>query len=299
VVNDRWEAVLRDTVDLHVHTAPDAFPRLLDDFEAATMARDKGLRAIVLKGHVTGTAKRATEATRQVKGIQVFGALVLNPPAGGLSPDAVDTAIREGARVIWGPTMWSRNHAAYMKTHRSRGYANLGMRFPDEGITVLDDRGEVLPAVREILSLVAAADAVFFTGHLSLAEAKAVVVEARRLGVRHVVVSHPEYENMGFSIEDQVWLADAGAIIEHTMSCHLPFWFPDDRARYQTVWDIYDAIKAVGPHRCVLTSDLGQVQSPPPTEGFREFIEMFIALGAGSREIDLMTKDNPSRLLGL
>jgi hypothetical protein len=62
---------------------------------------------------------------------------------------------------------------------------------------------------------------------------------------------------------------------------------------------VYDMIKAVGPERCVLTSDLGQVESPPPAEGFREFIEMFRSLGASDRDIDVMTKDNPSRLLGL
>lgn len=296
---EKWEAVLRGVVDMHVHTAGDVFPRLLDDVEAASMARDKGMRAIVLKGHVTGTADRAYVARQQVPGIEIFGALVLNSPVGGLNPEAVATAIRMGAKVIWGPTMWSRNHAEYVKKHPSRGYADIGMRFPDDGITVLDARGELLPEVREILTLVAEADVVFCTGHLSLAESKTLVPEAKRLGVHKIVVSHPEYENMSYSIADQVWLADAGALMEHTMSCHLPFWFPTDRPRYQTVWDIYDAIKAVGPERCILTSDLGQIHSPPPTEGFREFIQMFVSLGASQRDIDVMTKDNPSRMLGL
>lgn len=294
-----WDSVLRGMVDLHVHTAPDAFPRLLDDVEAASMARDKGLRAMVLKGHTSPTAERAATTTRSVGGIDVFGAIVLNPPSGGLSADAVAAALGAGARVVWGPTMWSRNHATYIKSHPSRGYVDLGMRFPEDGIAVVDDRGAILPVVSEILSLIAAADAVFFTGHLSLAEAKAVVLEARRVGLRKIVVSHPEYENMGFTIADQMWLADAGAMIEHTMSCHLPFWFPEDRGRYQPIWEIYDAIEAVGAARCVLTSDLGQVQSPPPTEGLREFVQMFISLGASAHDIDVMTKDNPSRLLSL
>lgn len=296
---ERWNAVLRGAIDMHVHTAGDAFPRLLDDVEAATQARDQGLAAIVLKGHVTGTADRATVCGRQVPGIAVFGALVLNGPVGGLNPEAVSTAIRMGARVIWGPTMWARNHATYMKTHPSRGYADIGMTFPDEGITVLDGHGELLPVVREILSQIAAADIVFSTGHLSVTEAKVIVPEAIRLGVRKVVVSHPEYENMSYSIGDQVWLAEAGAIIEHTMSCHLPFWFPGDPSRYRPIWDVYDMIKAVGPERCILTSDLGQVHSPPPVEGFREFVQMFLSLGASVRDIAIMIKDNPSRLLGV
>ena len=294
---EKWDAVLKGAIDVHMHTAGDMFPRLLDDIEAATMARDKGMRAIVLKGHATGTADRAYVCAQQVKGIEVYGALVLNGPVGGLNPEAVDAAIRMGARIIWGPTMWARNHARYMKAHPSRGYADLGMRFPDPGITVLDGEGNLLPVMKEILSLIGAADVAFSIGHLSIAEARVLVPAARQMGVKKLLVSHPEYENMNYSIEDQVWLADAGALMEHTMSCHLPFWFPHDRSRYQTPWEIYDAIKAVGVERCVLSSDLGQVHSPPPAEGYREFIQMFISLGAGPREIDLMTKENPARLL--
>ena len=295
----RWESLLHGAVDMHVHTAGDMFPRLLDDIEAATLARDKGLAAMVLKGHVTGTADRATVVRQHVPGIEVFGSLVLNGPVGGLNPEAVQAAIRMGAKVIWGPTMWARNHATYIRTHPSRGYADLGMRFPDDGITVLDARGELLPVVRDILDQVARAGITFCTGHLSVEEAKVLVPEARRIGVERLVVSHPEYEPMSYSIADQVWLADAGAVIEHTMSCHLPFWFPTDRARYRTVWDVYDMIKAVGAERCVLSSDLGQVHSPPPTEGFREFMQMFVSLGASQKEIEVMTRTNPSRLLGL
>jgi len=296
---ERWEAALRGAIDMHVHTAGDVFPRLLDDIEAATMARDKGLTAVVLKGHVTGTADRAVVVRAHVPGIEVFGSLVLNGPVGGLNPEAVDTALRMGAKVIWGPTMWARNHARYARANHSRGYTELGMTFPEDGITLVDDRGGVKPEAEEILRLIGKAGAVFCTGHMSVEEALVVVPRAKALGVEKVVVSHPEYEPMGYSIANQVRLADMGALMEHTMSCHLPFWFPAQRERYQTIWDVYDAIKAVGAERCVLSSDLGQIHSPPPTEGFREFIQMFVSLGAGAREIDLMTRTNPAKLLGM
>lgn len=45
--------------------------------------------------------------------------------------------------------------------------------------------------------------------------------------------------------------------------------------------------------------DLGQVHSPPPTERLRELIAMFVALGASARDIDVMTNDDPARMLGL
>jgi len=40
------------TIDIHVHSDPDAFNRSLDDFEIARIAARKGMRGFVLKNHV-------------------------------------------------------------------------------------------------------------------------------------------------------------------------------------------------------------------------------------------------------
>ena len=69
---------LRDAIDLHIHPAPDSFPRLLDDIEVAEDARARGMRAVVLKGHTSVTADRAAIASRLVSGIEVYGGVVLN-----------------------------------------------------------------------------------------------------------------------------------------------------------------------------------------------------------------------------
>jgi len=60
-------------VDMHIHTAPDVRPRLLDDAEAAQQAAHAGLRAVVLKSHVTCTADRAALAEKRVP-VAVFEA---------------------------------------------------------------------------------------------------------------------------------------------------------------------------------------------------------------------------------
>ena len=119
------------------------------------------------------------------------------------------------------------------------------------------------------------------------------------MGVRAVYVSHPEYEPLNFSIERQRQLADAGAYIEHVMACHLPFWFPADRELYWSAAQVWEAIEAVGPERTILSSDLGMIHGPTPTDGLRQFIQTFQSLGAGPRELDLMTKENPARVLEL
>src|SRR5688572_33079009 len=40
---------LRGAIDIHVHSDPDKVPRSLDAFEAVRFAKDKGMRAIVLR----------------------------------------------------------------------------------------------------------------------------------------------------------------------------------------------------------------------------------------------------------
>ena len=74
-----WESThLNEVIDLHVHTAPDVRPRLLDDIELARVAAAAGMRALLLKSHHTITADRATIAEKQVNGIRIFGGIVLN-----------------------------------------------------------------------------------------------------------------------------------------------------------------------------------------------------------------------------
>ena len=77
-------------MDTHVHAAPDVFGRALDDEEVATLYRDRGLEALVLKNHVATTADRAWFARKHVAGLKVFGGIALNSPAGGINPDAVN-----------------------------------------------------------------------------------------------------------------------------------------------------------------------------------------------------------------
>src|SRR5438132_8866406 len=49
-------------IDFHVHTSPDTAERTVNAVEAARTARDRGLRAIVLKGTAFETVTRASQA---------------------------------------------------------------------------------------------------------------------------------------------------------------------------------------------------------------------------------------------
>jgi len=86
--------LLKGSCDLHDHTGPAMFERLVDDFEAAKQAGDAGMKAIVLKDHHDDTSRRAYLTRKVVPGIEVFGSVVLNYWTGGLNPFAVDVAIK-------------------------------------------------------------------------------------------------------------------------------------------------------------------------------------------------------------
>jgi len=58
-------------------------------------------------------------------------------------------------------------------------------------------------------------------------------------------------------------------------------------------------IRAVGPENVVLTSDLGQPGRVTHAEAFRIALAVLAKEGFSQGEIDMMTKLNPARFLGL
>ena len=62
---------------------------------------------------------------------------------------------------------------------------------------------------------------------------------------------------------------------------------------------IVEMIKAVGPERTVLATDLGQVHNPPPWEGLRMFLEVLLEKGIPKGHLKRMVQDNPAYLLNI
>src|SRR5690606_7587550 len=70
--------------------------------------------------------------------------------------------------------------------------------------------------VRDICGMVAEADAVLATGHISTAEARWLLATAREHGVRRVLLTHPSYTVPGMSSAEAVELTQRGALAEIT-----------------------------------------------------------------------------------
>ena len=291
----RCHELLHGAIDLHTHSAPSFFDRLLDDVGLAEQARAVGMRAVLYKAHEQDTTGRAALVRRAVPGIEAFGGVVLNHVVGGLNPAAVDASIKLGGRMVWMPTMSAQHHIAFF------GGSHFGGRMkgktpaagPPQGLTVLDGTGGLRPEVREILQLIAAAGICLSTGHLSLAEIQALVPAARAAGVSRVLVTHPDLKLSGIEVADQKALADAGAILEKDVNTLGPPWHST------TLEAMIHSIREVGPARCVLATDYGQLHSPAPVEGLRIFVQLCLEQGISEAEIRTMVADNPARLLGL
>jgi hypothetical protein len=272
---------LRGVIDMHLHCAPDVEPRLADDIQTTRAAAAARMRAIVFKSHVTQTADRATIAERVVGNIRVFGGVTLNYPVGGLNPAAVEVALGLGAKEIWMPTKESAHE---------RGYR--GQSAP--GLSILDERGQILPVVYEIVELIRDADVILGTGHLSIEETIELVRMARERGVRKVLVTHPEAYFVQMPVAIQHDLAALGAYFERC------FVFTTQLAGTTiTVADIAQQIQAVGVESTVLSTDLGQPQNPMPVDGMREYLAGLGAAGLSRRDLEMVSQETPAMLLDL
>lgn len=266
-------------IDMHIHTAPDVYARSLDDIDAARQAAKVGMRAIVLKSHVTLTADRAAMAQKLVPEVEVFGGLVLNYATGGLNPAAVEVALRLGARVIWMPTISALNHSL------AHGHSR--------GIKILLPGGRLRQSLSNILELIGQQDAIMSTGHLSVGEIQALVPAAKAAGVRKILVTHPEvpWVDMPASIQEE--LRDFGVCFERCFASTTP------RGGGVLFARMAADIRRVGVSSTVLTTDLGQAGNPLPVEGLRAYIEALLKEGFSERDILLMAGETPARLLGL
>jgi hypothetical protein len=272
---------LRGAIDIHVHADPDNVPRSLDGLEAARFAKDKGMRAIVLKSHFDPTAGLAWLARKATPGIEVFGGIDLNLPVGGMNPHAVEHMVRVNGR--WGRVVWMSTFDAENQLRSKPGVPY---------VRVSQD-GALLPETKAVIAAIAKHNLVLASGHVSAQEALLMFEEARRLGVRSMVATHGMTAPTSLTIDQARQAAKLGAFIEFTGGSLAG---ATAQARLDRA---ASDIRSLGVAHAIISSDLGQAGNALPAEGFAAFMDALRKRGFTDREIDQMAKDNPARLLGL
>lgn len=296
VSDQAWEAI-QGAYDLQIHVAPDVIERRIDDVDLAKEFLARGLKGFVLKSHYLPTAERAQVVTKCVPGIEAYGAIALNHSIGGLNPVAVEIAGRSGNKIVWMPTVDAANETAgrldggneklpfWAKIQRE--IAAAGITRPP--MTVLNADGKISEDTRQCLELIAKHDMILATGHLGRHEIFPLVKEARSLGVNRIIITHAEFPSQNLTAEEQIALADLGAIIEH---CFTTFY--TNKAPWEAV---FANIRAVGVERTILSTDLGQKTNPPVAEGFALFAQKLLDAGFTKAEVHQMAATIPHGLI--
>ncbi|HEY9181632.1 MAG TPA: DUF6282 family protein [Gammaproteobacteria bacterium] len=277
------DPILVGAIDLHAHYGPDAYPRQWDAFEIAKLAQERGLRAIVLKNHFTETAGLAYLVRKYgAQDIEVFGAVTLDTPVGGVNPQAVRYMVDVTGgwgRIVWLPTHDSEHEVAYNKDDR-------------RSVAVSQD-GALLPDVLEVLDLVAEHELTLATGHVTPEETIMILEEARKRGITRSIVTHPLLDpQFTFMTVPQLRAAtELGAIVEITAGS----LYREGPGRGR----VLEALRALGPEDFFVASDSGLVGTPNHTDALVMAARVLRQNGFDENALDAMFKHNPARLLGL
>jgi hypothetical protein len=197
----------------------------------------------------------------------------------GGTTDAVADTLATGGRIVWMPTIDASAHAASSLARRPSGRDGAAYAAPP-----VDWSAEA--AIRVITRLIAAADAVLATGHLSAAEIRWLLPVAHAAGVRRILVNHPTYLVPALDDATITALADAGATIELTayQLLHQP---GVNAGRLAAV------VRLVGAKRCVLSSDAGQPSTPPGPAALAMLVERLVDAGVARGSAEAMAGELP------
>lgn len=273
---------LQGVIDIHVHSAPDSVARSIDAIDLAKLAKSRGMRGLVLKNHYEPTASLAFIVRKEVPGIEILGGIDLNRSVGGVNPAAIERMVLVAGgygRVVWMPTFDAENQVRFSKQ--------------DRPFVSVSRNGELLPETKEVIALAAKHHLTLETGHSSAAEGLAILREAKRQGVEHLIVTHAMLAPVHMTVAQMKEAAGLGAFIEFVYNGVFGSGKEFEMREYA------DAIRQIGARSCILSSDMGQVGNPLHPDGLQAFFAGLLKEGVSQADIKLMSQTNPARALGL
>jgi len=277
------DPALTGAIDLHAHFGPDSYDRQWDAFEIVKLAKERGMRGVVLKNHWTESAGLAWLIRKHgTQGIEVFGSLTLDTPVGGVNPMALRyMADVEGGwgRIVWMPTHDSEHEVTYNKETRAKA--------------VVSRNGKLIPDVFEVLDLIKEHNLTLATGHVTPEEVLMIMTEAKQRGITRIIVTHPilgaQFTNMSIpQMQEAVKLGGAIEITAGALS-------RDGAGKTRAI----DVIKALGTQNVFIASDSGLVGTPNHPDALAMAAKSLRGAGFSEQDLNRMFKDTPARLVGL
>ena len=287
------DAILEGAIDCHAHGGSDPFDRLLLEDEICFDYSRAKMRAVVFKTWFTPSVSRIPIVQKYVdrwaeeKGLQpvkIFGGITLNSSVGGLNPDAVKRCLGfPGFQYVWMPMVDSYHHKRVVYDDWSGA-----------GIHILDERGRVVPPLKEILKICADHDLIVASGHYPYSDTKILMEEAKSVGVKRMEIIHPAHIHSKTLISEMKEAAAEG--IKLMLSGLGTTAFP-----LHETGPVYAVrmIKEVGADHFVYGSDYGQIHNPTHLVGTQWTIKLLLAYGATQEELKKVFQTVPARHLKL
>jgi hypothetical protein len=300
------DRALVGAIDVHLHLDPDApgaggVIRAIDVFDAAKIAMERGMRGFVFKTHQdTSSASGAYLVRKHVAPtFEIFGRMAQNYSTGGINVATLEhfSQVKGGwGRIFEMPT---RDSITATRAPGSMDRATLAKTRPwmlmmPEGtpaFIAVSKNGTLLPEVKFLIAQLAkirTADSngrmVLATGHATPEEHLLLAQEGRRQGL-NVLLTHPG------DIPQLPEAARIGAFIELTAAT--VYKTPAQGAAGAAL------VKKIGAEHVIVSSDCGQTTNVYPTDCMVLTARALRANGISERELDLMYKINPAKLLGL
>jgi hypothetical protein len=309
------DPALKGAIDMHAHQDPDSFgpsygqaARSIDALDLYTRAKAAGMRGFIIKGHLDQTAGLAYYMRKLHPEFEIFGGMGSNLTTGTkVNPWAIThmAEIKGGwGRIVWMPS-WDSENSIHKLARKPWSYVAVaeckGLPFwinypkPCEG-------GDLLPEVKEAMRVIATTktrdsngDLVLATGHNSPPEVKLMVKEAVRVGVKHIIITHPLLDIVEMEPHEIKETVEMGPEIYAEFTSQ----FGNPNARPEVVKLYVDTIKLVGAEHAFISSDTGQLNSNWQPDALANCAKVLRANGFTERELDLLLKINPAKILGI
>jgi len=275
---------LEGVYDLHCHSAPDLFRGSGTTLKSPRCAVRRAWRA----GDQGASRMHGVESLLRLTACPWHFALWVGssqPLLRGIDPRSAEAAIRSGAKMIWMPTVDAAYHARqYGSTGTYGSYHHSALSRQVEGISILDERGKLVPEVYSILELIAKYGVTVASG-ISPSRDGPVCASCRR-GRLQEGVHHPRQSLQTHAAVDMMReLIQLGAMPEFVT----PAFYG---VGYFTVEESKQLMDALGPRNCYIASDCGVLRKAVLPESTRVFLSCLADLGMEPGDLEVMAGES-------
>lgn len=293
--NKQLKQIIKSSFDLHFHIGPEIIPRKYKNVGELIENIKGKLSGIALKNHFYPTTSFINEIKNNSK-LKIVGSIVLNNFVGGLNPDVIYSAsiLSKKPIIIWFPTINAQNFLKKTEFEIAPEWVNkkdfkARLAKDVKGIYILDQKNNLNKKATKVLKAINKTRSILATGHLSTKESKKLVEKAINIGIKKIIITHPIYQKINMSLEDQIYMAKKGCFIESCYSMYSIDKIPIDKIAYQ--------IKKIGSNQIILSSDVGQEFSPNPDIALYQFSKLLSKKGITPEMLYQMLVINPRKII--